>query len=210
MRAVRTAILAAASRTRRIGAGGAIANPYTHGDDRLSSRRPDGGGRATAPTSSAARRWVRRRELLLRRRTTRYRRPAPLLRAPSPGTTRWATRIWIPKRRTPWTAGFVVQSPWESAGLRGLSATVDWYKISMEDVIEPYSVDYARFLCYGSEDRDERSGSGRSGCIRGLPERAACYGCYVGRRRSRSCSSTATRRRSRRRVSTSRSTGSRT
>ena len=49
-----------------------------------------------------------------------------------------------------WTAGFVLQSPWENAWLHGLSLTADWYQIKMENVIEPYSVDYARYLCYGT------------------------------------------------------------
>jgi iron complex outermembrane recepter protein len=48
------------------------------------------------------------------------------------------------------TAGFVLQSPWESAWLKGMSFTADYYRIKMKDVIEPYSVDYARFLCYGA------------------------------------------------------------
>ena len=47
------------------------------------------------------------------------------------------------------TAGFVLQSPWDSAWLKGMSFTADYYRIKMKDVIEPYSPDYARFLCYG-------------------------------------------------------------
>ncbi len=75
--------------------------------------------------------------------------------SPAPGGFAWNNQMGNPDLKSEtadtWTAGFVVQSPWESAGLRGLSATVDWYKISMEDVIEPYSVDYARYLCYGTK-----------------------------------------------------------
>ena len=48
------------------------------------------------------------------------------------------------------TAGFVLQSPWDNAWLKGASFTVDYYRIKMKDVIEPYSVDYARYLCYGT------------------------------------------------------------
>jgi outer membrane receptor protein involved in Fe transport len=48
------------------------------------------------------------------------------------------------------TAGFVLQSPWDNAWLKGTSLTVDYYRIKMKDVIEPYSVDYARYLCYGA------------------------------------------------------------
>ncbi|MDR2216380.1 MAG: TonB-dependent receptor [Nevskiaceae bacterium] len=49
-----------------------------------------------------------------------------------------------------WTAGLVIQSPFDNAWLRGLTATIDWYKISIKDAILPYSVDYARYLCYGT------------------------------------------------------------
>lgn len=49
-----------------------------------------------------------------------------------------------------WTGGFVLQSPFESAWLRGLSATVDWYQIGINHAILPYSITYAQWLCYGS------------------------------------------------------------
>ena len=35
------------------------------------------------------------------------------------------------------TAGFVLQSPWDSAWLKGLSFTADYYSIKMKNVIEP-------------------------------------------------------------------------
>jgi outer membrane receptor protein involved in Fe transport len=49
-----------------------------------------------------------------------------------------------------WTAGVVIQSPFESAWLRGFTATIDWYQIAIDQAILPYSIDYARFLCYGA------------------------------------------------------------
>jgi iron complex outermembrane recepter protein len=49
-----------------------------------------------------------------------------------------------------WTGGFVLRSPFENALLSGLTATVDWYQIGLKDAIQPYSIDYARWLCYGS------------------------------------------------------------
>jgi len=49
-----------------------------------------------------------------------------------------------------WTAGFVLQSPFEGAWTRGITITADWYNIKINDTIEPYSVDYARYLCYGT------------------------------------------------------------
>jgi outer membrane receptor protein involved in Fe transport len=49
-----------------------------------------------------------------------------------------------------WTAGFVLRSPFEHALLSGFTATVDWYQIAINDAILPYSMDYARFQCYGN------------------------------------------------------------
>ncbi len=49
-----------------------------------------------------------------------------------------------------WTAGVVIQSPFEHPLLSRMSATFDWYQISINDAILPYSADYARFLCYGA------------------------------------------------------------
>jgi outer membrane receptor protein involved in Fe transport len=49
-----------------------------------------------------------------------------------------------------WTAGIVFQSPFQNELLRRLTATVDWYKIDIKDVITLYNLDYARYLCYGT------------------------------------------------------------
>lgn len=49
-----------------------------------------------------------------------------------------------------WTAGLVLQSPFDNPWLAGLSASIDWYKLDIEDAIQQYSVNYARALCYGS------------------------------------------------------------
>jgi outer membrane receptor protein involved in Fe transport len=49
-----------------------------------------------------------------------------------------------------WTAGVVFASPFENAWLRNLTATLDWYKIDISDVILQYSAAYAQWLCYGS------------------------------------------------------------
>jgi iron complex outermembrane recepter protein len=49
-----------------------------------------------------------------------------------------------------WTAGVVFQSPFEHALLNKITATIDWYKISIDDAILPYSMDYARYQCYGT------------------------------------------------------------
>ncbi len=49
-----------------------------------------------------------------------------------------------------WTAGLVFTSQANSPWLAGLSAAVDWWKVDIEDAIQQYSVDYARYLCYGA------------------------------------------------------------
>jgi iron complex outermembrane recepter protein len=49
-----------------------------------------------------------------------------------------------------YTAGVVFTSPSDSPWLSGFSAAIDWWKVDIEDAIQNYSVDYARFLCYGA------------------------------------------------------------
>ena len=58
-----------------------------------------------------------------------------------------------------WTAGFVMQSPFEHALLRNLSATVDWYQIGIKDAILPYSITYAQYLCYGAVQVTDAAGA---------------------------------------------------
>jgi hypothetical protein len=49
-----------------------------------------------------------------------------------------------------YTAGFVLRSPFDNALLSNITATVDWYQISLKDAILPYSITYAQYLCYGA------------------------------------------------------------
>lgn len=49
-----------------------------------------------------------------------------------------------------WSFGAVIQSPWDSPWLAGLSGSFDWWQVEIEDAIQQYSVDYARYLCYGT------------------------------------------------------------
>jgi iron complex outermembrane receptor protein len=49
-----------------------------------------------------------------------------------------------------WTAGIVLQSPFENPWLRNITTTIDWYKIDISDAILQYSATYAQWLCYGS------------------------------------------------------------
>lgn len=49
-----------------------------------------------------------------------------------------------------WSAGFIATSPWQdNAWLSGLSMSVDWWKIDIEDAIQQYTPDYANYLCFG-------------------------------------------------------------
>lgn len=49
-----------------------------------------------------------------------------------------------------WTFGAVVTSPFDNPWLAGITASFDWWKVDIEDAIQLYSVDYARYLCYGA------------------------------------------------------------
>jgi outer membrane receptor protein involved in Fe transport len=75
--------------------------------------------------------------------------------APAPGTAIFA---WVFQQGNPnlesekantWTAGMVFTSRAENPWLSGISAAVDWWKVDIKDAIQQYSVDYARYLCYG-------------------------------------------------------------
>jgi outer membrane receptor protein involved in Fe transport len=48
-----------------------------------------------------------------------------------------------------YTLGAVITSPFENPWLAGLSGSIDFYSIDISEAINLYSVDYARFLCYG-------------------------------------------------------------
>jgi outer membrane receptor protein involved in Fe transport len=49
-----------------------------------------------------------------------------------------------------WTAGFVFTSRSGNPWLSGVNLAVDWWKVDIKDAIQQYSIDYARYLCYGS------------------------------------------------------------
>jgi outer membrane receptor protein involved in Fe transport len=52
-----------------------------------------------------------------------------------------------------YSLGFVVSAGQvsDNAWLRGLTGSVDWWKVSIKDAIQPYSADYASWLCYGQQ-----------------------------------------------------------
>jgi outer membrane receptor protein involved in Fe transport len=66
----------------------------------------------------------------------------------------WINQIGNPKldseKAKTYTAGVVLRSPFEHALLNRVTVTADWYQIAIKDAILPYSIDYARYLCYGA------------------------------------------------------------
>ncbi|RYZ66915.1 MAG: TonB-dependent receptor, partial [Proteobacteria bacterium] len=67
-----------------------------------------------------------------------------------------------------WTAGIVLRSPFESALLNRITATVDWYQIAINNAILPYTQDYARYQCYGTRtvttDAEARAAANSAEC----------------------------------------------
>lgn len=58
-----------------------------------------------------------------------------------------------------WTAGFVFNSRWDNPWLSGLTGAVDWWQVNIKDAIQQYSIDYARFLCYGTNIVTDAAGA---------------------------------------------------
>ena len=49
-----------------------------------------------------------------------------------------------------YTAGFVASSPYSNPWVAGLQGTMDWYQVDISNAIQPYSIDYANYLCFGA------------------------------------------------------------
>jgi iron complex outermembrane receptor protein len=49
-----------------------------------------------------------------------------------------------------WTAGFVISNLGDNPWIRGLTGSLDWWQIHINNAIELYSPDYANYLCYGT------------------------------------------------------------
>ncbi|HLB30535.1 MAG TPA: TonB-dependent receptor [Gammaproteobacteria bacterium] len=47
------------------------------------------------------------------------------------------------------SAGIIMSSPFDNPWIAGLSSSIDWWKVDIEDAIQLYSIDYANYLCYG-------------------------------------------------------------
>ncbi len=61
------------------------------------------------------------------------------------------------------------ENPW----LSGISATVDWYKVDINNAIQQYSTDYAAYLCYGAVLVTTAARSSGPGATRRVPEHSA-------------------------------------
>lgn len=75
----------------------------------------------------------------------------------------------------------------DNAWLRGFTGSVDWWKVSIRDAIQPYSADYASWLCYGqqqvttlAEAQAYIAGPGATAC--GLVPREGTRGGAVSKR----------------------------
>jgi iron complex outermembrane recepter protein len=70
------------------------------------------------------------------------------------GAFNWNQQVGNPNLQSEtadtWTFGVVASSPFDSAWLSGLTLSLDWYKVEIEDAIMLYSVDYANYRCFGS------------------------------------------------------------
>jgi iron complex outermembrane receptor protein len=78
-----------------------------------------------------------------------------------------------------WTAGVVFTSRAENPWLGGITAAVDWWKVDIEDAIQLYSIDYARFLCYGTTivtNAAEAAAQAATDACRNVPRDAASGG----------------------------------
>jgi outer membrane receptor protein involved in Fe transport len=78
-----------------------------------------------------------------------------------------------------YTAGMVLRSPFEHALLNRMTFTADYYQIKIKHAILPYSIDYARFLCYGAvpvSDPTAAAAQAASTACRALPRNQALGG----------------------------------
>ncbi len=133
--------------------------------------------RSPIRSRDSLRRWpvARRRRVPRARISSAARRWAPPVRSSStPARSRRRRNLSLliiqegnpqlkSEKADTWTMGVVLQSPFERALLRNLTATLDWYSIEINDAILPYTVDYAGYLCYGAQPSDIRPRRRRRG-----------------------------------------------
>ena len=134
------------------GAGGAAPNPIPGGASQLA------GGQTAAGANSAY--LICRAQMGAAGAATFYSSTQP---AAGGGGFAWVNQIGNPnldsEKSDTWTAGVVLRSPFEHPLASNITATIDWYSISINDTILPYSIDYARFLCYGAVQVTDAAGA---------------------------------------------------
>ncbi len=78
----------------------------------------------------------------------------PLIQQPVAGGSLWNNQIGNSaldsEKADTYTAGVVLRSPFAHPLASRIQATVDWYKISIDDAILLYSADYAAYRCFGT------------------------------------------------------------
>ena len=134
------------------GAGGAAPNPVAGGVSQLAA------GQTAAGAQSAY--LICRAQMGATGAAFFYSNPQP---AAGGGGFAWINQIGNAnldsEKADTWTAGVVLRSPFEHDLLNNITATVDWYQIAINDAILPYSIDYARFLCYGAVSVTDAAGA---------------------------------------------------
>ncbi|MEO8315876.1 MAG: TonB-dependent receptor [Pseudomonadota bacterium] len=134
------------------GAGGAAPNPIAGQPSQLA------GGQTAAGANSAY--LICRAQMGAAGATAFYSGAQP---AAGGGGFAWVNQIGNPnldsEKADTWTAGVVFKSPFEHVLLSNITATIDWYKVEINDAILPYSIDYARFLCYGAVTVTDAAGA---------------------------------------------------
>ena len=95
----------------------------------------------------------------------------------------WINQIGNPnldsEKAKTYTAGVVLRSPFNHALLNRMTFTADWYQIKIDHAILPYSIDYARFLCYGAvpvTNATEAAAQAASTACQALPRNQALGG----------------------------------
>jgi iron complex outermembrane recepter protein len=128
------------------GAGGALPDPVLQTGEVQTAIAP---GQTTAGQQSAY--LICRAQMGTTGATTFYAQNAT---GGAGGAFNWVLQKGNPtlesEKADTYTAGLVFSSPFESPWLSGVTASFDWWKVTIKDAIQQYSVDYANYLCYGA------------------------------------------------------------
>jgi iron complex outermembrane recepter protein len=157
------------------GAGGAIPNPFPGGQASVLAS-----GQTAAGAQSA---YLICRAQMGASAAAVFYGPTQAPPAAGGGGFAWINQIGNPNLKSEkadtYTAGVVFRSPFEHALVSRITTTIDYYKISIDDAILPYSIDYARFLCYGAvpvTNATEAAAQAASTACQALPRNQALGG----------------------------------